>query len=90
MKRGEIIDVTLDGEVRSGPRRASWVDAALRLAVLVAVLAAVLAVAALALWLALILIPVAFGAALVAWGLWRWRMWRRKGRAVARVPGDFS
>lgn len=47
-----------------------------RTAVIVAVLAAGLAMAALALWFALILIPVAIGAALLAYGAFRWRLWR--------------
>jgi nitrogen fixation-related uncharacterized protein len=49
----------------------------------VAVLAGMLAVAALMLWAVLILIPVAIGAALVAYGLFRWRVWKaRRAQSV--------
>jgi hypothetical protein len=37
-----------------------------------------LALAALVLWFALMLIPVAIAAALVAYGAFRWRMWRMR------------
>ena len=36
-------------------------------------------VALLALWVAAVIIPVALGAAVVAWGLWRYRVWRAGG-----------
>jgi hypothetical protein len=41
-------------------------------------LAAALAVAALALWFALILIPVAIVAGLIAWLSFRYRLWRAR------------
>lgn len=45
-------------------------------AVVVAVLAGALSVAALALWAALIILPVAVGAAVVAWAMFRYRVWK--------------
>ena len=47
-------------------------------AIVIAVLAAALAVAALALWFALILIPVAIVAGLIAWLSFRYRLWRAR------------
>ena len=47
-----------------------------RAAIIVAFVAAGLALAALAIWFALMLIPVAIAAAVVAWGTWRWQLWR--------------
>lgn len=78
--------MTLDGQFATTPRpsgpRVSW---PVRLgvgAVLVAVLAGVVAVALLALWFALVLIPVALVAGLVGWGALRFQLWRaRRARA---------
>lgn len=77
--QGPTLDMTPEGEFRTPPRT-PWSVKLLRYAILVAVAAGGLAVAALALWFALILIPVAIGAGLVAYGLFRWRMWKA-GRA---------
>ena len=52
----------------------------MRAAIIATVLAAGLAVAMLALWFALVMIPVAIAAAVVAWAAWRWRLWRGPGR----------
>jgi len=51
-------------------------------AVVVAIIAGALALAAFALWLALLILPVAVGAAAVAWVMFRYRVWRAQ-RAVA-------
>ncbi len=56
-------------------------------AVLLAVVAGGLAIAALALWAALILIPVAFAAVLVAVLAVRFRLWQARRRA-ASFGGD--
>jgi membrane protein implicated in regulation of membrane protease activity len=45
-------------------------------AIVIAAVAGALSVAFLALWIALIILPVAFGAAVVAWAMFRYRMWR--------------
>lgn len=51
-----------------------------RVALLVAIASAALGFAALAVWFALMLIPVALAAGAVAWAAWRWRIWRiRRG-----------
>jgi hypothetical protein len=79
---GPTLDMTPEGEFITPPR-ATWSAKLLRYAILVAVAAGGLAVAALALWFALILIPVAIGAALVAYGLFRWRLWQaRRARGM--------
>ncbi len=69
------LDMTLDGEFVSPPtppvstRIIMW-------AVVVAMIAGALCIAAFALWIALIILPVAFGAAVIAWALFRYRLWR--------------
>ncbi len=55
----------------------------LRVAIMVAVLGGALALAAFALWIALLLIPVVFAAAVVAWLAWRWRLWQSRARYSA-------
>jgi hypothetical protein len=56
------------------------------MAVVIAVMAGALTVAALALWLALIILPVAFGAAVVAWAMFRYRAWQAQ-RSVGGQRG---
>ncbi len=82
------LDMTPDGQFR-GPTAAPASVKLLRYAVVAAVLAGSLALAALVLWAALLLIPLAIGAALVAYGAFKWRMWRMRNslrgqRDVAR------
>jgi hypothetical protein len=55
-------------------------------AVLVCVVAGALAFAAFALWIALIILPVAIGAGLVAWLAFRFQLWRAGG-SVSRSHG---
>ncbi len=74
-----VIDLTPEGEFRQpaspfGPppwaaRIAAW-------ALIVALVAGGIAVAAIAFWLALTLIPVAIIAGLVAYGAYRFQLWR--------------
>lgn len=79
---GPTLDMTPDGAFRTPPP-AAWSAKLLRYAIVVAVLAGMLSVAALVLWAALILIPVAIGAAAVAYGVFRWRLWQaRKQRGM--------
>jgi hypothetical protein len=54
-----------------------------RWAAIIALLAGGLALAALALWFALILIPVVIGAGLIAWLAYRYQIWR-----AGRGPGN--
>jgi hypothetical protein len=53
-------------------------------AVVIAVLAGLLSLAAFALWLALLILPVAVGAAIVAWAMLRYRLWRAQRTATAQ------
>ncbi len=79
---GPTLDMTPEGEFRTPPR-APWSAKLLRYAIVVAVLAGMLSLAALVLWAALILIPVAIGAAALAYGVFRYRLWQaRKQRGM--------
>ena len=77
---GPVIDMTPDGQfIDTGLRAASPIAArVLGLSVLVAVIAGILGVAMLALWLALQLIPIAIGAGLIAYGAFRFQLWRAR------------
>ncbi len=79
-RQRRVIDMTPDGQFRDGPRL-PLSTRVLGIAILVAVVAGAVAIAALALYVALALIPVALGAAAVAYGLYRFRLWRA-GRSV--------
>jgi hypothetical protein len=74
-RRPPELDMTIDGEFVSPPtppvatRILMW-------AVIVAVIAGALSLAAFALWLALLILPVALGAAVIAWAMFRYRVWR--------------
>lgn len=75
--------MTPDGLFRDPPRRAG-VPIVTRIAawaLLVAIGAGAISIAALALWFALALIPVALGAALVAWVAFRIQLWRVRRRS---------
>jgi hypothetical protein len=74
-RRPPELDMTLNGEFVSPPRPP--VSTRIMMwAVVVAVLAGALSVAALALWIALIILPVAVGAGVVAWAMFRYRVWK--------------
>jgi hypothetical protein len=81
---GPVIDVTPDGHFVDPARPPTALPAQVfGVAVLVAVLAGAAAMALLALWLALQLIPIAIGAAIVAYGVFRFQMWRaRRGGSL--------
>jgi hypothetical protein len=68
------LDLLPDGSFR--PRRPPLAVRVFRWAVIVALLAGALALAAVALWFALVLIPVAIGAGLIAWLAFRYQLWR--------------
>jgi hypothetical protein len=70
------LDLLPDGSYRQ--RRTPVAGRIFAWAIVIAVLAAALAVAALALWFALILIPVAIVAGLIAWLSLRYRLWRAR------------
>lgn len=71
----ETIEMTPDGRFIDPPR-VPIAGRVFRSAIVVAVVAAAMAVAALLAWFALMLIPVALAAGVIAWGAWRWQMWR--------------
>ena len=77
MEKQVLLDMTPDGQFRQ-PARAPLSARVLGVALAVMAIAAALAVGALALWFALVLIPVALGAAAIAWLTWRYRLWRAK------------
>lgn len=79
-RRPTVIDMTADG--RFTQPRSPLANRVFRIAVLVAVAAGAFAVAALLLYLALALIPIAIGAALIAYAAYRWQAWRA-GRGSA-------
>ncbi len=74
-RRPPDLDMTLEGEFVDPPpppvlpRVMIW-------AIIVMALAGALAIAAFALWLALILLPVAIGAGAIAYGVYRFQLWR--------------
>jgi hypothetical protein len=69
------LNMTVDGRFIDPPRTPVSLQV-FRVAILVACIAAGLAIAAVAIWFALMLVPVALVAAAVAWGAWRWQLWR--------------
>ena len=68
------LDLLPDGSYRT--RRAPIAARIFAWAVVVAVVAGALALAAVALWVALILIPVVVVAGLIAWLAFRYQVWR--------------
>ncbi len=75
------LEMTLDGKFVSPPA-APVSSRILMWAVVIAAMAGALSLAAFALWVALLFLPVAFAAAVVAWAMFRYRMWRVQ-RAMA-------
>ncbi len=71
-----VIDVDPDGHIRR-PTATPLADRIFRIAMFVAALGVVLLLAVALFWFALIAIPVALVASAVAYGAWRWRVWRR-------------
>ncbi len=80
--------MTINGEFVSPPA-APISSRILMWAIVIALLAGALSLAAFALWIALIILPVAFGAAVVAWVMFRYRVWRAQramGQGIGRRP----
>ena len=69
------LEMTVNGEFVSPPT-APISSRIFMWAILIAILAGALSLAAFALWIALIILPVAFAAAVLAWGMFRYRVWR--------------
>ena len=67
--------MTLNGEFVSPPK-APFGSRILLWAIIIAVIGGALSLAAFALWLALIILPVVFAACVVAWGMYRFQVWR--------------
>jgi fatty acid desaturase len=72
------IELLPDGSYRA--RRAPVSARIFAWAIVIAVVAAAVAIAALALWFALILIPIVVLAAVIAWLAFRYQVWRAGGR----------
>jgi fatty acid desaturase len=89
--RAPELDMLPDGTFRQ-PARPPVATRVFFWAVLIASVAGALALAAFALWIAVIILPVALGAAAVAWLAFRFQLWRAGGsfdrRPVDRGPGD--
>lgn len=86
-----LLDMTPDGRFRPQPRRPG-VPLSFRIlvaAVVVAAVAFAASIAAFAISVLAVLLPVAAGAAVVAWATLRYRRWQRR-RAAPRavVPGQ--
>ena len=69
------LEMTINGEFVS-PATAPITSRIFMWAIVIAVVTGALSLAAFALWIALIILPVAFGAAVVAWAMFRYRVWR--------------
>jgi hypothetical protein len=78
------IDMLLDGSFRL-PRRPSLPMRIAGVAIVVAVLAGTFAIAALALWLAIAMIPIVVIAGVIAWAAIRFQLWRTR-RPLATPP----
>jgi hypothetical protein len=76
-RRPPELDMTLEGEFVSPPV-APISSRILMWAFVIAVIAGALSLAAFALWLALLILPVALGAAVVAYAMFRYRIWRAR------------
>ena len=74
-RRQPELEMTINGEFVSPPK-APISSRILLWAIVIAVLAGALSLAAFALWLALLILPVAFAAGVVAWAMFRYRVWR--------------
>jgi hypothetical protein len=69
------LDMTIEGEFVSPPT-VPIASRILMWSVMIAIIAGGLSLAAFALWLALSILPVALGAAVIAWAMFRYRLWR--------------
>jgi len=76
--RAPVLDMLPDGSFRQ-PAKPPVATRLFFWAVLVASVASALALAAFALWIALLILPIALGAAAVAWLAFRFQLWRAGG-----------
>jgi Flp pilus assembly protein TadB len=77
------LEMTLEGEFVSPPTPPASTRILLG-AIVLAVIASAVAIAAVALWLALSLLPVALGAAAVAYGIYRYKLWRLRNAGTSQ------
>ncbi len=77
-RRPPEIDMLPDGSIRP-PVRPPIMTRVFLWAVIIATLAGALSLAAFALWIALIILPVALGAAVIAYVAFRFQLWRARG-----------
>jgi hypothetical protein len=89
LRFGPQLDMTPDGQFIEPPRKSAS-EKLLRYGVLVAVIAGLAGLAALALWFALMLIPVVIGAGAIAYAAFRWRMWRLGRSAGGQLRPPFG
>ncbi len=82
-RRPPELDMTVEGELVSPPT-APISSRILMWAIVIAIITGALSLAAFALWLALLILPVAFGAAVVAYGVFRYRVWRSQHAVSAQ------
>ncbi len=73
------IELVPDGTYR--PRRTPIATRIFAWAIVIAIIAGAFSVAALALWFALILVPVVVVAGLIAWLAFRYQLWRARQRS---------
>lgn len=71
------LDMTIEGEFVEPPAM-PVANRVLLWAIGIAVMAGALSVAALALWVALMILPVAFAAGAIAYAVYRYRIWRMR------------
>ena len=90
LHRPPVLDMAPDGSFREPAPLPPMLQRVGRMALIVAVLAGVFAVAALALWFALILIPVALGAGLLAYISYRLGGRGTGGSAAVRFGAGVS
>lgn len=76
------IEMTTDGEFVD-PAPESLLSRVLRWSIVVAGLATIVALSALALWVVLAAVPIALAAAVIAWGVQRFRAWQ-EGQSFSR------
>ena len=80
-RRPPDLEMTLEGEfVEPPPPRPPPILSRIMVwAIIVAAMAGALAMAAFALWLMMIILPVAVGAGAIAYGIYRFQVWRARG-----------
>ncbi|MGH7212556.1 MAG: hypothetical protein ACREF1_13980 [Acetobacteraceae bacterium] len=77
------LEMTLDGQFTRRPAAVGLPAKIAIVAIVVAIVASGIALAALAVWIALMLIPIAAAAGLIVWGAMRFLLWRAR-RSLGR------